>query len=70
MRRNAFDQRRKGDVEQNHFVFGVVDDVDELLGMQARIAGVHDHATARYSVISFKVTVVVPGNGAHHTAIF
>ena len=70
MRRNAFDQRRKGDVKQNHFVFGMVDDVNELLRVQTWIARVHHHAAARDCVISFKVAVIVPSNGPHHTAFF
>ena len=67
---NAFDQRRKGGVKQHHFVFSVVDDVNELLGMQTRVAGVHHHAAARHRVVGFQMTVVVPGDGAHHTALF
>ena len=70
MRRNAFDQWRKSDVKQNHFVFGVVDDVNKLLGMQARIARVHHHAATGHGVIGFKVTVVIPSNRAHHAAFF
>jgi hypothetical protein len=46
MRRNAFDERGKGGVEQDPLVFGVVEDVNELLRTQARVAGVYDHATA------------------------
>ena len=68
VRRNAFDQRCKGRIKQHHFVFGVVDDVNELLGLQARVAGVHDHAAARDPVIRFQMPVVVPGNGAHRIA--
>ena len=68
MRGNAFDQGRKGGIEQDHAVFGVVDDVDELLRLQARVAGVHHHATARDGVIRLQVAVVVPGNRAHGVA--
>ena len=66
--RDALDQRREGGVEQHHFVFGVVDDVDELLRVQARVAGVHHHAAARDGVIGLQVAVVVPGDRAHRAA--
>ena len=70
MRCNAFDEGREGDVKQHHFVFGMVDDVDELLRMQTRVASVHHHAAARHGVIRFEVAVVVPSNRTHHTALF
>ena len=70
MRGNAFDQWRESGVKQHHFVFGVVDHVDQLLWVQARVAGVHDHAAARHGVIRFQVAVVVPGDRAHRAAGF
>ena len=34
------DQWGKGAVEKQHAVFGVIHDVDQLLGMQSHVAGV------------------------------
>ena len=68
MRCDAFDDRRKACVEDDGFVFGVVDDVDQLLRVQARIAGVHHHAAARYRVIGLEVAVVVPGDRGDRAA--
>ena len=43
-RRELLDQRREGDVEEQHLVFGVVDDVVDLLGKQPRVDGVQHRA--------------------------
>ena len=67
-RRNGAHQRRERGVEQHHLVVGVVDDVGQLLGVQARVAGVHDHAAARHGVVRLQVAVVVPGQRPHHAA--
>ena len=67
-RGDGLDQRGKGGVKQHHFVVGVVDDVSQLFGVQARVAGVHHHAAARHGVIRLQVAVVVPGNRPHHAA--
>ena len=48
---NGFDDGRKACIKQDHPVFGVVDDVDQLIGVQSGIAGVHHHATAGHGVI-------------------
>ena len=55
------DQRREGRVEEEHPVFGVIDDVNQLLEMQARIAGVHHHAAAGHRVVDLHVAMIVPG---------
>ena len=68
MRGNALDQRRKGGVEQDCPVLSVVDDVDQLLRLQARVAGVHHHAAARDGVVGLQVAVVIPGNRANGVA--
>ena len=68
VRGNALDDRRKGRIEDHRFVFGVIDDVDQLLRVQARVAGVHHHAAARYRVIGLKVAVVVPRDRGNRTA--
>lgn len=51
----------EGDVEQQHPIFGVVDDVVDLLGKQARIDGVQHRADAGYSEVELHVTMGVPG---------
>ena len=65
---DGLDDRRKARIEDDGLVFGVVDDVDELLRMQSRIAGVHHHAAARYRVIGLEVAVVVPGDRGDRAA--
>jgi len=67
--RNAFNQWRKSAVKQHDFIFGVVDDVAQLLRMQARVAGVHHHAATGDGVIRFQMAVVVPSDRADHTAL-
>ncbi|MNV29130.1 hypothetical protein D3C71_1203430 [compost metagenome] len=67
-RRNGAHQRGKAGVKQHHLVVGVVDDVGQLLGVQTRVAGVHDHAAAGHGVVRLQVAVVVPGQRPHHAA--
>src|SRR5450631_1291279 len=62
MRRDALDQGRQGWIEQQSAIVRVIDDVDQLWGMQARIAGVHDHAAARYREIGFQMPMIVQGD--------
>ena len=59
------DQSREGDVEEQHPVFGMVDDVDDLLGEEPRVDGVHHRAGTRHPVIEREVTVAVPGQRGH-----
>ena len=68
MRRNALDERREGGIEDHRLVFGMVDDVDQLLRVQARVAGVHHHAAAGHGVVGLEVAVVVPGDRGDHAA--
>ena len=42
----------------------MIDDVDQLRGMQPRIAGVQHHAAARHREINLEVPMRVAGNGA------
>ncbi len=69
-RRHHLNQWGKAAVEENRFVFCMVDDESELIGMQAGIAGVHDHAATRYSVIRLQMAVIIPSDRTHHTARF
>ena len=62
------DQRRESAIEEEHPVFGMIDDVNQLLEMQARIAGMDDQAAARHRIINLNVTVIVPGEGADRGA--
>jgi hypothetical protein len=62
-RRDALDQWGKGAIEEQHAVFGVVHDVNQLLGMQPRVAGVYHHAAPGYGVIEFQMPMVIPGKG-------
>ena len=65
---DALDQWCEGRIEQHHRVFGVIDDVDQLVRRQTRIAGVHYHAAAGNRVVGFHVPVVVPCDGPDCTA--
>jgi hypothetical protein len=57
---DLLDQRRESAIEKEHPVFRMVDDVNQLLEMQARIAGVYDQSTARHRIINLNVAVIVP----------
>ena len=54
-------QRHEGQVEEHQPVFGVIDDVGDLLGEQARIDGVIDRADAGDAVPGFQMPPGVPG---------
>ena len=60
-RGQPLNQRQKGEVEKQQPVFGVVDDVNELLRKQAWIDGVAHCPDARYAIIQLEMTVRVPG---------
>ena len=68
LRSDCLDQRGEGRVKQQCSIFSVVDDVDQLFGMQARVAGVHHHAAAGNCVISFQMAMIVPGEGSDRSA--
>ena len=68
VRRDALDERGKGAVEEQHAVFGVIHDVDQLLGMQSRVAGVDHQAAAGHGVINFEMPMIVPGKRRHRIA--
>ena len=55
MGRKLLDERCKIGIEEDVTVFGVVDDVDELLGEQARIDRMQHTAGAGHAVIEFEV---------------
>jgi hypothetical protein len=62
------DQRQEGEVEEQHLVFGVVGDVGDLVGVQARVDGVQHRARARHRVVQLHVAVAVPGQRGHAVA--
>ncbi len=64
MRREALDQRHEGQVEEDVLIIGVVDDVGDLVGEQARIDGVAHRARARHAIVDLQVPVAVPGQRA------
>ena len=59
--RHLLHQRHEQQIHHDPFVFGVIDDVDDLLREQAWIDGVADVAGATDRVISLQVPVIVPG---------
>src|SRR5713226_5592549 len=63
--RDLLQQRYQVAINKNDLVFGVVDDVDQLVGKQADIEGVQDSTHAGNSEIEFKVAVGVPGKGGN-----
>jgi hypothetical protein len=68
MRRDRLHQRQEGRIEAQVLVLGMVDDVRQLLGMQARIDRVQHRAGTGDRVIRFHVAVAVPGQRGHALA--
>ena len=68
VRSQLLDQGQKRQIKEQEPVFGVVDDVDELLGEQARVDGVADRAAPRNAVVQLQVAVGVPGQGPDSVA--
>ena len=62
------DQRQEGQVEEQRGVLGVVGDVGDLLGEQARVDGVADRADAGDGVVELEMAVAVPGQRRHPVA--
>ncbi|MHC2407966.1 hypothetical protein ACVJGC_000557 [Bradyrhizobium diazoefficiens] len=69
LRRDRLDDRQRGAVDEQQAVFGVVDDVDELLGKQPRIDGVQHIAHARRGVEHLEMAVGIPGQRADAVAL-
>ena len=66
----ASTKRQEGHVEEERLVFGVVGDVDDLVGMQARIERVQHGARARHRVVELDVAIAVPGQRRDALAAF
>jgi hypothetical protein len=63
MRAQLLDHVAADEVEEHGSVFGVIDDVDDLVVEQSRIDRVADRAHARDGVVEFEMAVTVPGEG-------
>ncbi len=61
-------QRHEGKVHHHHAIFGVIDDVDDLVREQARIDGVIDRAGAKDAVPGLQMPPGVPGERADPVA--
>jgi hypothetical protein len=57
---DLLDQRHEGQVEEHVAVLGVIDDVADLLGKQARVHGVADGTHTGHRVVRFEVAKAVP----------
>ncbi len=64
------DERRKGEIEEDVFILGVIDDVDDLLGEEPRIDGVADRAHAGDGEIDLEMAEAVPGERADAIRLF
>jgi hypothetical protein len=68
-RRDRLDHRQEGEVEEQHAILGVVGDVDDLVGMQARVERVQHRAQSRDRVVELEVAVAVPGERRDAVAV-
>ena len=59
--RHGFDQGQEGQIEEQHLVFGMVEDVEQLVRVQARVQGVQHRTAAGGGEIQLQVPVAVPG---------
>ena len=64
------DQIDEGGIEEHEAVFGVIDDVDDLLDEQARVDGVAHRAHAGDAVVQLEMAVAVPGQRRDAVARF
>jgi len=60
MRDQGFDQRSKVHVEEDETVVGVVYDIGDLFGEQARVDGVTDRGHARDGVVDLEMPMGIP----------
>jgi hypothetical protein len=61
LRRQPLEQRQEHGIGENVAILGVVHDVGDLFGEQARVDGMADRADAGDAVVQLEVAVVVPG---------
>ena len=62
---HGLDQRQESHVEEQHLVFGVVGDVDDLVRVQPRVQSVQHDARAADAEVQLHVAVAVPGQCGH-----
>ena len=60
---------QKGHVREEDLILRMVDDVDQLLGEQARVQGMADRANAHNAVPGFDMAGGVPGQGGDPVAL-
>ena len=63
-----FQHRHESEIDENHAVFGVIDDPHDLLGEQPRVDGMVDRADADDAVPGLQVPPGVPGQRRHPVA--
>ena len=61
---DGLEQGKQRGVDENHLVFGVVDDVGQLIGRQAEVQGMHDGAVAGNGEVQLQMAVAVPAQRA------
>ena len=69
MWKDRFKQWYEGQVDKNVAVFGMIDDVHQLFGEQARVNGVQYRTKTRNTVIQLKVAIVVPCQCGYTVAV-
>ena len=67
---NDLDQWKEGQVEEQILVFRMLDDIGDLILMQARIDGVHHRSHAAYTVVELHVPIAVPCQRANAVGHF
>ena len=58
----------KGGIHENQLIFGVIDDVDQLLGRQARVDRVTHRTLAGNRIIQLEMAITVPCQRGHPIA--
>ena len=58
-------QGQEGGIKTDHLILGVIQDPENLLGMQARVDGVKDPTGSTDSVVKLQVPIAIPGHAGH-----
>ena len=64
----AFDDRQQVKVDEEDLVLGVVGDIGDMLGREARVEGVQHGADAGDAEVELEMAIGVPGDGADAVA--
>ncbi len=67
--RNRFENRNKACVEDDELVFGMIDNIGQLLSKKAGVQGVADGPHTHNTVPGLHVPVCVPGHGGDHVSL-